>query len=177
MSANTDNKGALGRALLDTWTPGAKGTYRAVGWHAQISQLTAVKAGAQAAVAAGLVVKKRETLLAWLGRTREPTPENQRRIDHAYRILAGRVWNPRFETRKYKIHGVVDSGDRSEVRTLAIGEGDYEFAKWDRIKKEVESLNPDPKKIQEYFTDDVIVEDIGDTSPTWDFPGTSYTVT
>lgn len=171
-----NNNGALGKALLDTWSKGRKSSYAARGWHAQISQLTAVAAGARAAVAAGLEVKTQRTLLAWLSQAREPSAENKRRIDLAYRILAGRVWNPLNQTRTYAIHGLIGSGDRTEIRTLTIGIGDYEEAKWDNLRREFEKFRPNPKWIEQYFIEDVIVEDIGDTTGHWEFPGASYTI-
>lgn len=175
MSANDASlpDGNLGRALMAEW--GHKRTYTAKGWHAQVSQLTAVIAGARAAAAVGLTVTQR-TLIGWLSQTQEPSAANRRKIAEAYRMIAGKKWDPNNETRTYSITGEIDSGDRIEDRTLEIGLGDYTDARWDRIAKEFDQPNPDPRKIEKYFIEDVIVEDIGDTTGQWGFPGASYII-
>lgn len=183
--------GALGKALLAVWGPGAKKSYKAVGWHAQLSQLTSVKEGSAAADKAGLHVKQARTIRNWLSQTTTPTPRDQRLIAKAYHILAGR-WNSANEDRTYSIHGLIDSGDRVENRTLHIGLGDYESARWDRIAAEYDAGDPDPLEIERLFIEDVIVPDIGESSPSiggygtdseewegeygWSFPGNFYTV-
>lgn len=183
--------GALGRALLRVWGPGAKKSYKAVGWHAQLSQITAVKEGSAAADKAGLHVKQARTIKNWLSEKTTPTPRDQRLIAKAYHILAGR-WNSANETRHYAIDGLIDSGDRIEGRVLHIGSGDYESARWDRLAAEFDAGDPDPLEIERLFIEDVIVPDIGESSPRigqsgtddeewqgeygWDFPGSFYTV-
>ncbi len=177
--------GVLGATLLAAWGGHFKRSYTALGWHAQISKITEVAAGRAAADRAGLTVTH-DTLIRWLKQAQEPSAENQRKISEAYGYLKGKPWEESHQTRRYSIHGVIDSGDRIETRTLEIGLGDYEDARWDRIRKEYETGNPNPKKIEEYFIEDVISEDIGDTSPRtngddlavngWAFPGPSYTI-
>lgn len=182
--------GALGRALIAEWGGGAKKSYNSVGWKAQFIQLLSVKAGSAAADRAGLDVSPQQAK-NWLSEKTTPRASDQRKIHRAYHILAGR-WETSNQTRKYAIHGEIDSGDRIEVRTLHIGDGDYSAARWDRIAAEYDAGDPDPKEIERLFIEDVIVPDIGESSPRmgqmfaddeewvgeygWDFPGSSYTV-
>lgn len=184
--------GALGKALIDFWGGGAKKSYRAVGYRAQILQLVSVKEGSAAADKAGLHVKQRRTIENWISGKTVPSARDQRKIAQAYHILAGR-WNPADGARRYGITGLIDSGDRLEQRTLNIGQGDYESSSWTRIAAVYDAGDPDPMVIEQLFIEDVIVPDIGESSPRpdqmfsseedwegeygWSFPGQYYTIT
>lgn len=169
--------GALGRALLDAWGGEGKSTYHAKGWHAQISKLTEGPRGYDAMQAAGISISA-DTLLKWLTQDLRPgefapTKANQSKIREAYERLAGRYWDPANETREYRIHGEIDSGDRTETRTLKI-RGSAGI--WDEIRTKYQSGELDEDTAEELFVEHVIVEDIGDTTGEWGFPGGSYTV-
>lgn len=61
-------------------------SYRAKGWHAQLSALLASKRGPALSDRAGLNPSAR-TVTAWLSTEREPSKENQRKIAEAYEGL------------------------------------------------------------------------------------------
>lgn len=170
--SNPTGHGPLGRALIAAWGGGRKRSFTAKGWHAQISKLTEAKGGAAAAAAADLDVS-RETLLKWLAQAQEPRPDNQARIARAYEILAGGVWDSANETREYRIDGTIDSGDRVQDRVLLI---DGSAGEWDTIREKYEDGTLTDTEAEELFITDVIEQDIGETSPEWGFPGSSYTV-
>ncbi|MCW2937374.1 MAG: hypothetical protein JWN00_359 [Actinomycetia bacterium] len=83
-------------------------------------------------------------------------------------------WDPHDEQRHYPIVGLIDSGDRIENRVLLI---DGRGGLWDRIRTAYENGNLDSELAEVLFIEDVIEEDIGETSGSWAFPGPSYTVT
>lgn len=170
---------SLGAALRDLWE--RPGTVKRVakGWHAQISALTATPRGYESAIRAGLHVKQRRTLEGWLAQTIEPTSVNKRLINAAYRLMVGQ-WDDSVEHREYRIYGEIDSGDRKETRELII---DGRSGDWAPIRDAY--LNgADDDELEALFIENVIVEDIGATSPRdestaeygWDFPGNSYEI-
>lgn len=171
MSPRGERTEALGRALLSVWGDGPKKSYKAKNWHAQFSKLTEVSGGSAAATAAGLDPSE-STAIRWLKDIQEPSKKHQDQIARAYAILAG-TWQPANETREYRIYGKIDSGDRVETRTLII---DGRNGMWDRIRDEYNRGGLTAADAEELFVVDVIIEDIGEGSEGWAFPGTSYTV-
>lgn len=170
---------SLGAALRQLWE--RPGTVKRVakGWHAQISALTATPRGYEAAIQARLHVKTRATLEGWLAQTQEPTAANKRLINAAYRLMIGQ-WDDSVERREYRIYGSIDSGDRSETRELIV---DGRSGDWTQIRDAY--LNgADDDELERLFIEDVIVEDLGATSPRsdsdaeygWAFPGNDYEI-
>ena len=170
---------SLGAALRQLWE--RPGTVKRVakGWHAQISALTATPRGYEAAIRAGLHVKQRRTLEGWLAETVEPSSANKRLINAAYRLMIGQ-WDDSVEQREYRIYGDIDSGDRTEERELII-EG--RSGDWGPVR-EAYLNGADDDELEALFIENVIVEDIGATSPRsgsdaeygWAFPGNDYEI-
>lgn len=180
----TGSGNSLGAALLDLAAElgGAprKSSYSAKGWHAQISRLTATKAGYKAADRVGLNVTER-TLKDWLAERVEPNKANQELIYRAYVLAGGGKW-PDWERKEFRIYGVVaqggDSRDRGtlDIAPLLIDGTEASASTWAEFREAWESgdgMTEDD--IEDHFSD-VIVDDIGGSEP-WDFPGTAYTVT
>ena len=177
--------GSLGRALINALADAAGGTvgvrksYTAKGWHAQISKLTSSPRGYLAAERAGLSVNQR-TLMDWLAERREPTAANQRRIAEAYGIMAGR-WPDGHERQDIEISGTVKIGDDERSRGSA-GHAplliDGRAGNWDRMKRAWNAGGDlDEQDFEDWFVEDVIEEDLGESSEAFQFPGGSYTVT
>lgn len=170
---------AIGRALIDAWGgEPRKRSYTATGWHAQVRKLTEHSRGSWAADQAGLDVKHR-TLVDWLAERREPSPANQAKINAAYQLLAGGIWDPANERRLYEIRGQVKTGPdvRDRGNNMAPLRIDGREGDWRRIREAYESGELDEGDAEAWFTEDVIVEDIGDGSGGgWAFPGASYSV-
>lgn len=170
----------FGRALVNALAEAAGGTvgvrrsYTAKGWHAQISKLTSSPRGYLAAERAGLSVNQR-TLVDWLAERREPSKANQGLIAKAYSFMAGR-WPKEVEGKEFSIHGMIKAGEDERTRTLNVDSG-ARGASWDRMKQAWEDGEVDEDDFEEWFIEDVIDEDIGETSEGWEFPGSSYTVT
>lgn len=175
---------SLGAALVDlfgkyTRPGGARASYHARGWHAQLSQLTGTQAGRQALDDAGLSVTGR-TLRGWLATTQEPTRGNRDRIAAAYRWMAGGFDRRHLTNVVYAISGVVKLGrdvrDRGSGGTSPL-RVDGSNGIWD----EIEHLwglpgTPGPTSIEARFIVDVLINDLGEGSDRWEFPGTFYTV-
>lgn len=182
--ASSGTGDSLGRALINAIAAAAGGTvgvrrsYTAKGWHAQISKLTSSPRGYRAAEQAGLSVNRR-TLVDWLAERREPSPANQRKISEAYAIVAGR-WPGGVERQDIEIHGVVKQA--ADTRERGGGSGHAGFlidgraGRWGRMKEAWEEGDPDPDDFEDWFIEDVIEEDIGEGTESWEFPGGSYTV-
>lgn len=177
---------AFGRALMDAWGDNPrKRSYSATGWHAQVRKLTEHSRGSWAADQAGLDVSH-TTLTRWLAEQQEPSGINQARINTAYQLLAGGIWDPAAERRTYAITGIVKTGSDERHRGERDAHGrqlhaplriDGTRGTWNRIRDGYESGEIDEEKAEEWFTEDVIVEDIGDGSGGgWQFPGSSYSV-
>lgn len=178
----TGSGNSLGSALLalarDMGGAPRKSTYTAKTWHAQISRLTATKAGYEAANAVGLDVTER-TLKAWLSETVEPNKANKALIAEAYERAAGK-W-PEWEDSTFRIYGVTEQG--GDVRNrgaegtspLRIDGIDASRREWDLFRAEWESGGMTQDDIEEFFGD--IIQDAIGGSERWGFPGTSYTVT
>jgi hypothetical protein len=178
----------LGSALIAALAAAAGGTvgvrrsYTAKGWHAQISKLTSSDRGYQAAAAAGLSVNHR-TLVDWLAERRDPSPANQRLIAKAYALMAGR-WPAEVEQRVLEIRGRVRIGDDDRDRggTSTKGRGtagllvDGGAGDWSQLRDAWESGDVDPEDVEEWFIEDILEADLGESSEAWEFPGGSYTV-
>lgn len=163
---------SLGAALRELWERPPSVSRPVKGWHAQISALTKTPRGYEAAHKAGLHIKQRRTLEGWLAQTGEPSSANKRLINAAYRLMVGQ-WDESVERRDYRIHGLIDSGDRQEVRELII---DGRAGDWEPVMDAY--LNgADDDELEELFIEYVIEEDIGDGSGDgWGFPGSDYAV-
>lgn len=154
-----------------------KASYTAKGWHAQISRLTATKAGYAAADAVGLSVSER-TLKAWLAQKVEPNAANRALIAQAYERAAGR-W-PGWQQATFRIYGQTEQGGDVRDRgndgnaPLRVDGTDASSRVWAEFQEEWESGNITEDEIGEHFGD-VIQDAIGGSEP-WDFPGSSYTV-
>lgn len=180
----TGSGNSLGAALLDLAAElgGAprKSTYTAKGWHAQISRLTATQAGYKAADRVGLNVTER-TLRDWLAERREPSAANQALINKAYTLAGAGRW-PDWESKTFRIYGLVSQGDderergTGDIAPLLIDGTNAYSTTWSAFRDEWESgggMSEDD--VEEHFSN-VIVDDIGG-SIAWEFNGTSYTVT
>jgi hypothetical protein len=174
---------SLGRALINALADAAGGTvgvrksYTAKGWHAQISKLTSSPRGYQAAEAAGLSATAR-TLKAWLAQDVEPNAANQRKIAEAYAIMAGR-WPDGIERQDVSIKGTVQIGD--DVRDRG-SQGhapllvDGRAGNWDRMKRAWAAGEVDEDDFEDWFVEDILEADLGESSEPWEFPGSAYTV-
>lgn len=182
MTAGTG--GSLGQALINALAKeaggvvGARRSYTAQSWHAQLSKLTSQPRGYEAAEKAGLSATAR-TLRAWLSDPDYPIRRSDReKIARAYGIMAGR-WPG--DPRKVDISGQVKIGP--DVRTR--GEKgraplrvDGSDGSWSRIREAWESGEElDPGDVEDWFIEDVLEADLGESSQPYEFPGGGYTVT
>lgn len=155
-----------------------KATYTAKGWHAQISRLTATKAGYEAADAVGLNVTER-TLKDWLAEKVEPNAANRALIAKAYERAAGR-W-PAWEQATFRIYGDTRQGGDTRTRgsggnaPLLVDGTDASSRAWSEFREDWESGGITEDDIGEHFGD-IVQDAIGGSEP-WEFPGGSYTVT
>lgn len=181
--ASSGSGESLGRALVNALAAAAGGTvgvrrsYTAKGWHAQISKLTSSPRGYQAAAAAGLSATER-TLRGWLSESTEPNAANQRKISEAYAIMAGR-WPDGIERQDISVTGTVRIGDDERTRGTAGHAAllvDGRAGTWDRIKDAWNRGDVDEQDIEDWFVEDVLEADLGESSEAWEFPGGSYTV-
>jgi hypothetical protein len=150
---------------------GPLSSYKAKGWHAQISALTGNRRGDAAATAVGLN-PSRATLVAWLAERQEPSKANREKIDAAYSALARR-FPAQMKEAVLKITGEIEAGPNDvRHRTLKINgkRGD-----WDAIEEAWDNGTLTPEKFEELYIFDVIVPDIG-VSETFEFPGSSYDI-
>ncbi|MEH0582533.1 hypothetical protein QBA54_50755 [Streptomyces sp. B21-108] len=170
--------GSLGHALINAIAAAAGGTigvrrsYTAKGWHAQISKLTSSPRGYQAAASVGLSANER-TLRNWLAEKVEPTAANQRLIDKAYRVMAGR-WPAEIENRRIDIHGLVKIGDDERERGGSSGRApltvDGSVGDWRQMREAWAGGDIDEEDFEEAFIEDVLEADLGDSSEPWEFP-------
>lgn len=173
---------SLGEALVDLARKlgGAPrmASYKAKGWHAQISHLTGTQRGINAAAAAGLTVSRR-TLLDWLSERTEPNAANRAKIAEAYEIAAGR-W-PDWEGADFRIYGLVKTGDdvrnRGEDRTspFLVESADASAATWADFRRQWEAGGMTADEVEDAFVD-IVNEAVPDTSEGWEFPGSFYDV-
>lgn len=182
--ASRGQGGSFGEALINAIASAADGTvgvrrsYTAVGWHAQISKLTSSPRGYLAAERAGLSANER-TLRNWLSEKVEPNPANQRKIAHAYAIMAGR-WPAEVERQSVDIHGEVTIADDSRERGGGSGNAaltiDGREGDWSRMKAQWNKGTPSADDFEEFFVVDVLEADLGEFSDPPEFTGSSYTV-
>jgi hypothetical protein len=181
----TGSGGTFGAALVDYARQlgytgrGEMSTYRAKGWHAQLSKLTSSDRGSRAADAVGLDVSP-TTLRRWLSETQAPSKANRELIERAYRAMAGTFPRAALQGHRFEITGRVTMGRDSRVRgqdghaplRVEGSSGD-----WSRIEEAWEDGELDDELFEEYFIEDVIYEDIGEGAGYMEFNGgTGYSV-
>lgn len=174
---------SMGRALVNAiadaadGTVGARRSYTAQGWHAQISKLTSSPRGYLAAERAGLSVNHR-TLVDWLAERRDPSAANQSKIARAYQIMAGR-WPEEIERQGVEITGLVRIGGDERERGVpphAPLRIDGSAGDWGRMRRAWNEADVSADSFEEWFIEDVLEADLGDSSEPWEFPGSAYTV-
>lgn len=153
-------------------------SYTAKHWHAQFSQLTATHRGQQALEDAGLHVTTK-TLVNWLSDAEYNVRRSYRDLIHtAYENTAIVPADPipaHIKRGQYEISGVVKTGDNERTRGTPDANPlriDGSRGHWD----EIEELWLAGDEFEDHFIDDVIVEDIGEGTDGWEFPGASYSV-
>ncbi|MEV6654149.1 hypothetical protein [Streptomyces sp. NPDC051219] len=163
-------------------------TYHAKHWHAQLSQLTHTQRGYEALEHAGLTVRP-ETLIKWLSDPEYNVRRSYRQIIHAaYENAAVIPADPIPESLKngqFEITGLVKTGDDQRFRGGLNNTGritaplriDGRSGNWAAIEHKWAQGELDDQSFEDDFIEYVIIEDIGEGTDGWDFPGTSYTVT
>ncbi|WP_221360894.1 hypothetical protein [Streptomyces beigongshangae] len=174
---------ALNNLLRAQVTPRHRlSTYHAKHWHAQLSQLTGTQRGYQALDEAGLDVTAK-TLLNWLSDPEYNIRRSYRDLIHtAYENVAIVPADPlpdHITRGQYEISGVVRTGDDERTRgtrDAAPLRIDGSRGHWDEIEELWLAGELTGDEFEDHFVDDVIVEDIGEGTDGWEFPGASYTV-
>ncbi|MET8680045.1 hypothetical protein ABZW18_21290 [Streptomyces sp. NPDC004647] len=163
-------------------------TYHAKHWHAQLSQLTHTRRGYEALERAGLTVRP-ETLIKWLSDPEYNVRRSYREIIHAsYENAAVIPADPipqSFKDGQFEITGWVKTGDDERFRGGLNDTGritaplriDGRSGNWVEIERKWAAGELDDESFEDAFIEYVIIEDIGEGTEGWDFPGTSYTVT
>ncbi|MFF7145727.1 hypothetical protein [Streptomyces sp. SID2888] len=163
-------------------------TYHAKHWHAQLSQLTNTQRGWEALERAGLTVRP-ETLIKWLSDPEYNVRRSYRDTIHtAYEGAAIVPADPipqSFKDGQFEIHGLVRTGDDERYRGGLSGSGrvtaplriDGRNGNWSAIDRKWAEDELTNQAFEDDFIDHVIIEDIGEGTDGWEFPGTSYTVT
>lgn len=157
-------------------------SYRAKQWHAQLVQLTGTHRGYEALEHAGLNVTAR-TLANWLSDSEYPVRRSyQEQIRAAYEgtaTIPPTPVPPEFRVHQFRITGTVqiagdvrDRGTQGEAPLRIDGRN----GAWARIEQAWLTGQLTDEVFEEYFIDDVIVEDIGDGTDGWQFPGELYLV-
>src|SRR4051812_12138451 len=156
-----------------------KRSYTAVGWHAQIRQLTGHSRGSAAADAVGLDPTAR-TLRGWLAGS-EPSKANQGKIHAAYRRLAA-DFPSSVKSGVQQITGEVtidgDTRQRGDGNnaTLKIGMGNG--GDWSRIEDAWNAGTLTEAELGEWYVKDVCHADlIGVSSDSIEFTGSGYSIT
>ncbi|MFJ6636867.1 hypothetical protein ACIQMR_36775 [Streptomyces sp. NPDC091376] len=185
---------SLGRALNEllrdygAQPPRRLSTYHAKHWHAQLSQLTRTQRGYEALERAGLSARP-ETLIKWLSDAEYTVRRGYREVIHAaYESVAIVPADPMpqpFKDGQFEITGVVRTGDDERLRGGVTGSGritaplriDGRSGNWDETERKWAVGELDDDAFEDDFIDYVIIEDIGEGTGGWDFPGTSYIVT
>ncbi|WP_217238286.1 hypothetical protein [Streptomyces sp. AC555_RSS877] len=187
MAGPTGHGGSLGAALGDLLrsqvTPRHRlSSYTAKHWHAQLSQLTATHRGQQALADAGLNVTAK-TLINWLSDAEYNVRRSYLDIIHtAYENVAIVPADPiprHIKRGQYEISGVVTTGDDERERGTADAAPlriDGTRGNWDAIEELWLAGELTDDEFEDHFIDDVIVEDIGEGTDGWTFPGASYSV-
>ncbi|MFJ8755318.1 hypothetical protein ACIREO_39330 [Streptomyces sp. NPDC102441] len=157
-------------------------SYRAKDWHAQLVQLTGTHRGYEALERAGVNVTAR-TLVNWLAEPEYAVRRSyQEQIRSAYEDAATippTPVPPEFVVHQFRITGTVqiardirDRGTRGEAPLRIDGRN----GAWSRIEQAWLTGQLTGEVFEEYFIDDIIVEDIGDGTDGWQFPGDWYQV-
>ncbi len=187
MAGPTGSGASLGAALngllRSQVTPRHRlSSYTAQHWHAQLSKLTATQRGHQALEDAGLHVTTK-TLVHWLSDAEYNVRRSYRDLIHtAYEnvaIVPADAIPDHIKRGQYEISGTVKTGDDERdrgTRDAAPLRIDGTRGNWDAIEELwlVGELTDD--EFEDHFIDDVIVEDIGEGTDGWEFPGASYSV-
>jgi hypothetical protein len=187
MAGPTGRGRSLGAALNDLLrsqvTPRHRlSSYTAKHWHAQLSQLTATHRGQQALEDAGLNVTTK-TLINWLSDSEYNIRRSYRDLIHtAYENVAIVPAEPipdHITDGEYEISGVVKTGDDERTRGTVDAAPlriDGSRGNWDAIEELWLAGELTDDEFGDHFIDDVIVEDIGEGTDGWEFPGASYSV-
>jgi hypothetical protein len=187
MAGPTGRGGSLGAALNDLLrsqvTPRHRlSSYNARHWHAQLSQLTGTHRGYQALEDAGLHVTTK-TLLNWLSDPEYNIRRSYRDLIHtAYENAATVPADPipdYVKDGQFEISGTVKTGDDERergTRQAAPLRIDGSRGNWDEIEELWAAGELTDDEFEDHFIDDVIVEDIGEGTDGWDFPGSAYSV-
>ncbi|MFJ9567865.1 hypothetical protein ACIRQQ_48615 [Streptomyces fuscichromogenes] len=187
MAGPTGHGGSLGAALNDLLrsqvTPRHRlSSYTAKHWHAQLSQLTATHRGQQALEDAGLNVTTK-TLISWLSDAEYNVRRSYRDLIHtAYEntaIIPADPFPDHIKRGQYEISGVVKTGDDERTRGTVDAAPlriDGSRGNWDAIQELWLAGELTDDEFEDHFIDDVIVEDIGEGTDGWEFPGASYSV-
>lgn len=109
----------VGEARKNVGAARVLGSYRAVGWHAQLRELVSTKAGQAAAARAGLAPTKR-TLVAWLARDREPQPRNVEKIHGAYDAMRRRYVLDAQESLERANHALTERLNRAVTKRYGV---------------------------------------------------------
>ncbi|MGW7067127.1 hypothetical protein ACWGII_14285 [Streptomyces sp. NPDC054855] len=174
---------ALGDLLRSQVTPRHRlSSYTAKHWHAQLSQLTATHRGQQALTDAGLHVTTK-TLLNWLSDSEYNVRRSYLDIIHtAYEnvaiVPADPIPDP-IKQGQFEISGDVKTGDDERTRGTRAAAPlriDGSRGNWDTIEELWLAGELTDDEFEDHFIDDVIVEDIGEGTDGWEFPGASYSV-
>ncbi|MGM9470260.1 hypothetical protein [Streptomyces murinus] len=185
MAGPTGRGDSLGAALNDLLhsqvTPRHRlSSYNAKHWHAQLSQLTATHRGQQALAEAGLHVTTK-TLINWLSDSEYNVRRSYLDIIHtAYENVAIVPADPipdHVKQGQYEISGVVKTGDDERTRgtmDAAPLRIDGSRGNWDAIEGLWLAGDLTDDEFEDHFIDNVIVEDIGEGTDGWEFPGTAY---
>ncbi|MFD5744940.1 hypothetical protein ACFXJM_37570 [Streptomyces massasporeus] len=178
---------SLGAALNDLLrsqvTPRHRlSSYNAKHWQAQLSQLTATHRGQQALEDAGLHMTTK-TLINWLSDSEYNVRRSYRDLIHtAYENVAVVPADPlpgHIKRGQYEISGIVKTGDDERERgnrRAAPLRVDGSRGTWDDIEELWLAGELTDDEFEDRFIDDVIVEDIGEGTDGWEFPGASYSV-
>ncbi|MFF5365406.1 hypothetical protein ACFY4I_39475 [Streptomyces scabiei] len=174
---------ALNNLLHSQATPRHRlSSYNAKHWHAQLSQLTATHRGQQALADAGLHVTTK-TLVNWLSDAEYNVRRSYQDIIHtAYEnvaIVPADSIPDHIKDGQFEISGVVKTGDDERTRGTVDAAPlriDGTRGNWEAIEELwlADELTDD--EFEDHFIDDVIVEDIGEGTDGWEFPGAVYAV-
>jgi hypothetical protein len=187
MAGPTGRGDSLGAALNDLLrsqvTPRHRlSSYTAKHWHAQLSQLTGTHRGHQALENAGLDVTVK-TLVNWLSDPEYNVRRSYRDLIHtAYEnvaIVPAEPFPDHIKRGQYEISGVVRTGSDERMRgtrDAAPLRIDGTRGNWEEIEELWLAGELTDDEFEDRFVDDVIVEDIGEGTDGWEFPGASYSV-
>jgi hypothetical protein len=190
----TGTGGSLGAArneLLGDYgvEPGRRlSTYHAKHWHAQLSQLTHAQRGWEALERAGLSVRP-ETLIKWLSdpeyNVRRSYQENIHAAYESVAVVPADSIPQAFKDGQFEIKGRVTTGADDRIRGELNESGritaplriDGRSGNWVEIERKWAEGELDDNSLEDDFIEYVIIEDIGEGTDGWEFPGTSCTVT